>query len=74
MGEVTVSWNFDNDVEVMGDMLLTILYRTYNRAIEDGYKAIPTKGEQDLAWAVKQEFEKRWNAQGQNNDHGGVWK
>ncbi len=69
-----MSWNFDNQVASMDEGLLTILYRTYNRAIEDGHKAIPTKGEQDLAWAVKLAFEKRWHAQGGEAVAGGVWK
>ncbi len=69
-----MSWSFDNDVESMDPALLTVLYRTFNRAIENRYEAIPTKGEQDLAWAVKQEFEKRWAAQGEQQVAGGVWK
>lgn len=59
----------------LGDVELTMLYRTFNRVIEaENYAVIPTKGEQDTAWAVKHEFERRWEKQGYNNDHGGVWK
>ena len=46
--------------EDLGDIELSMLYRTFNRIIEaENYALIPTKGEQDTAWAVKHEYERR---------------
>ena len=63
-------------VEELGDVILTMMYRTYNRAIElDEIDAqagtyvretarLQDKGEQDVAWAVKTEYERRLEKQG----------
>lgn len=46
--------------EDLDDVPLSMLYRTLNRIIEaENYAALPTKGEQDTAWAVKHEYERR---------------
>jgi hypothetical protein len=50
--------------EELDDIYLTYLYRLCNTAIEgnrqvEAYELIPSKGEQDTAWAVKHEYEER---------------
>lgn len=51
--------------EALSDVELTMLYRTLNRLITaERYDLMPTKGEQDVAWAVKQEYERRMGAGG----------
>jgi hypothetical protein len=59
----------------LGDVELTYLYRTINRIIEaDAYAMwLPGKGEQDVAWAVKQEYERRLEAQNGVLGEGGVF-
>jgi hypothetical protein len=48
----------------LGDVELSFLYRICSRAIADDQREgrcsrLRSKGEQDVAWAVKQEFENR---------------
>ncbi len=58
----------------LGDVELTMLYRTLNRLItRERYDLMPTKGEQDVAWAVKQEYERRLEAQHGVLGEGGVF-
>jgi hypothetical protein len=58
----------------LGDVELTMLYRTLNRLItQERYALMPTKGEQDVAWAVKQEYERRLAAQHGVLGEGGVF-
>jgi hypothetical protein len=50
--------------EELGDVELSFLYPIVNRLIEgddkiEPYEYLPSKGEQDTAWAVKYEFERR---------------
>jgi hypothetical protein len=50
--------------EDLDDVPLTYLYRTLNRLIlmlENGERGdlLPSKGEQDAAWAVKNAYDKR---------------
>jgi hypothetical protein len=70
--------------EALDDVALSYLYAICDRLIEGDDKVEPyahlrTKGEQDTAWAVKHEFERRLAAQDGNDDplssefHGGVW-
>jgi hypothetical protein len=51
----------DTWAEELGDIELSMLYRTMNRAItlEKYREFLPTKGEQDVAWAIKHEYERR---------------
>jgi hypothetical protein len=51
----------DTWAQDLGDIELSMLYRTMNRAItlEKYREFLPTKGEQDTAWAIKQEYERR---------------
>jgi hypothetical protein len=58
----------------LGDVELTMLYRTLNRLItQERYDLMPTKGEQDTAWAVKHEYEDRLEKQGGVLGEGGVF-
>jgi len=63
--------SLDNSwAQSLDDVPLTYLYRTLNRLIlmlESGERGdlLPSKGEQDTAWAVKQEYERR-KAEGGN--------
>jgi hypothetical protein len=59
----------------LGDVELTMLYRIMNRLIEaEAYREwLPTKGEQDTAWAVKHEYERRLEAQHGVLGEGGVF-
>lgn len=56
----------DSWAQELGDVELTYLYRTMNRAItlEKYGEFLPTKGEQDTAWAIKHEYEDRLEKQG----------
>lgn len=60
----------------LGDVELSYLYRICSRAIEEDEREgrcsrLRSKGEQDVAWAVKQEFEDRRSRQAE--DAPGVW-
>jgi len=60
----------------LGDAELSYLYRICNRAIEEDEREgqasrLRSKGEQDVAWAVRQEFEERLGRQ--PGGPGGVW-
>ena len=60
--------------EDLGAVELTMLYRTMNRLIgQNRYDLMPTKGEQDVAWAIKYEYEVRLEKQGGRTDVGGVF-
>lgn len=50
--------------EDLGNIELSYLYRILNRLIGGEHYAdfLPTKGEQDVAWAVKHEYEERREA------------
>lgn len=66
----------DQWVEDLRDLELSMLYRTMNRAItlEKYREFLPTKGEQDIAWAIKNEYEDRLEKQGGVPDSSkGVW-
>ncbi|HEY1700842.1 MAG TPA: hypothetical protein VGG75_14115 [Trebonia sp.] len=45
--------------EDLDDVSLTFLYRILNRMIENGHRGLESKSEQDIAWAVKHEYEER---------------
>ena len=65
----------DTWVEELSDVTLSYLYRICNRLIEADdspgtTRALRSKGEEDVAWAVKYEFEHRPRAEGSNP---GVW-
>lgn len=51
----------DTWAQDLGDVELTYLYRIMNRLIEaEAYVPwLPSKPEQDVAWAVKHEYENR---------------
>lgn len=61
----------------LDNVSLTYLYRIMNRLIETkAYDPwLPSKGEQDIAWAVKNEYEDRLVKQGgtASPEHGGVF-
>jgi hypothetical protein len=73
-GDVRVSLS-DAWAEDIDDVTLTYMYRTYNRIIEaEAYRQwLTVKGEQDVAWAVKHEYEDRLRKQGGSKDCGGVF-
>lgn len=54
----------DSWAQELDNVALTYLYRTLNRLIEGNrYRDfLPSKGEQDTAWAVKYEYERRRDA------------
>jgi cation transport regulator ChaB len=54
----------DEWAQELGNVELTYLYRILDRAIEtdardDRYLILKSKGEHDVAWAVKDEYERR---------------
>lgn len=75
----------DTWAESLDDLELSFLYRICNRLIEGddkvkAYAQLRSKGEQDIAWAIKHEFERRAAAQRGTLDPadpafkgGGVW-
>jgi len=68
----------DSWAQELDDLALSFLYRICNRLIEGdaGVKAyvnLRSKGEQDTAWAIKQEFERRMEAKPSPDHMPGVW-